>query len=216
VREQHPGVRLLLFESLSGYLYELLANNRLDFAVLFRDVEANSVSLSRLARENLYLIGDSGLSERVSQRETCSLKELQSVPLVLPSRAHDRRRMIDRAFAGASLNPNIVAEIDSLSTTLALLAEGFVCTILPLSALSASGLSSKLPARRIVSPEIVQTISVCWPEKVPLSPAAEAVKELIRSVVAQLVSDGKWPGATLELNQRHEQLRSVAKTLRLC
>ena len=39
VREQYPGIRMQLFESLSGYLSELLANNRLDYAVLFRDLE---------------------------------------------------------------------------------------------------------------------------------------------------------------------------------
>jgi LysR family nitrogen assimilation transcriptional regulator len=213
VREQYPGVRLELFESRSSYLYELLANNRLDFAMLFRDIETNSISLSRLACEKLYVIGDCGLSERVRQREICSLTELQSVPLVLPSKADDVRRTVEQAFARAGLEANIVADIDSLSTTISLLAEGVACTILPLSALSASGPSSKLRVRRIVSPEIVQTISLCWPGNVPLSPAAEAVKELIRSVVARLASNGRWPVATLQLNQDHERLRSAGKSV---
>jgi LysR family transcriptional regulator, nitrogen assimilation regulatory protein len=213
VQEQYPGVRLHVFESLSSYLYELLVNNRLDFAVLFRDFGASSISLSRLAREKLYLIGDCGLSERSRQRETCSFAELQSVPLVLPSKDDDVRCMVEQAFTQAGLEANIIADIDSLSTTISLLAEGVGCTILPLSALSTLGSSSKLRARRIVSPEIVQTVSLCWLENVPLSPAAEAVKELIRSVIARLVSDGRWPVATLEMNQGHDQLRHAGKML---
>jgi LysR family nitrogen assimilation transcriptional regulator len=216
VREQYPGVRLQLFESQSGYLYELLANNRLDFAVLLRDDEARGMFLSRLAGEKLYVVGDCGLNEKLRQRDICSLKELQCVPLVLSSRAHDLRRMVERAFAGAGLQANVIAEVDSLSTTLSLLAEGVACTILPLSALSAWGRSSELRLRRIVSPEIVQTVSLCWPETVPLSPAAEAVKELIGSVAARLVSDGTWPGATLESNPGHELIRGRVKALSVC
>jgi LysR family nitrogen assimilation transcriptional regulator len=197
-------------------LYELLANNRLDFAVLLRDDEARGMFLSRLAGEKLYVVGDCGLNEKLRQRDICSLKELQCVPLVLSSRAHDLRRMVERAFAGAGLQANVIAEVDSLSTTLSLLAEGVACTILPLSALSAWGRSSELRLRRIVSPEIVQTVSLCWPETVPLSPAAEAVKELIGSVAARLVSDGTWPGATLESNPGHELIRGRVKALSVC
>src|SRR3954470_20400467 len=91
VREQYPGIRFQLFESLSGYLSELLANNRLDCAVLFRDVETRSISVLPLVRENLHLIGDCGLSDAVKERDTCSLSELHGVPLVLPSSAHDLR-----------------------------------------------------------------------------------------------------------------------------
>ena len=43
VRELYPGIRLQLFESLSGYLAELLVTNRLDLAVLFRDEETRSI-----------------------------------------------------------------------------------------------------------------------------------------------------------------------------
>lgn len=44
VRERYPGIRLQFFESMSGYLNELLANGRLDLAILFRDTATPGIS----------------------------------------------------------------------------------------------------------------------------------------------------------------------------
>src|SRR5215213_4394026 len=197
VREQHPGIRFQLFESLSGYLSELLANNRLDFAVLFRDMETRSISVSPLVRETLHLIGDCGLSDAVKIRDTCVLSELHGVPLVLPSSAHDLRLTVERAFAQAGTEPNIVADIDSPRTMLSIASDNLACTILPLSALPPSQEAKGLRTRRIVQPEITRTMSLCRLVSAPRSPAAAAVEAVVLSLVPQLVADGTWPGVTL-------------------
>ena len=57
VRERYPRVRLQLFESMSGYISELLNNGRPDFAILFRDTPSRAVEPEPLASESLYLIG---------------------------------------------------------------------------------------------------------------------------------------------------------------
>jgi LysR family transcriptional regulator, nitrogen assimilation regulatory protein len=198
VREQHPGIRLQLFESLSGYLSELLANNRLDCAVLFRDMETRSISALPLLRETLHLIGDCGLSDAAKARDTCSLSELHGVPLVLPSNAHDLRRTVERAFAQARTEPNIVADIDSPRTLISVASVNIACTILPLSALPPSrDTTNGLRTRRIVTPEIARTMSLCRLVNAPRSPAAAAVEEVVLSLVPQLVADGSWPGVAL-------------------
>lgn len=198
VREQYPGIRFQLFESLSGYLSELLANNRLDFAVLFRDVETRLISVSPLVRETLHLLGDCGLSDTVKARDTCSLSELHGVPLVLPSHAHDLRLTVERAFAQAGTEANIVADINSPRTLISIASVNIACTILPLSALSPSReATTGLRTRRIVTPEITRTMSLCRLVNAPRSPAAAAVEKVILSLVPQLVADGSWPGVTL-------------------
>jgi len=198
VREQYPGIRFQLFESLSGYLSELLANNRLDFAVLFRDVETRLISVSPLVRETLHLLGDCGLSDAVKARNTCSLSELHGVPLVLPSHAHDLRLTVERAFAQAGTEANIVADIDSPRTLISVASANIACTILPLSALPPSReATTGLRTRRIATPEIARTMSLCRLVNAPRSPAAAAVEKVILSLVPQLVADGSWPGVTL-------------------
>jgi LysR family nitrogen assimilation transcriptional regulator len=206
LREQYPGIRLQLFESLSGYLSELLANNRLDFAVLFREMETRIISVAPLIRETLYLVGDCGLSDAVKVRDTCSLSELHGVPIVLPSIAHDLRLTVERAFAEVGTEANIVADIDSPRTMISIATDNMACTILPLSALPASREGTKnLRTRRIVTPEITRIMSLCRLENTPRTPAASAVEKVILSLVPQLVTDGKWPGVTLLGGSRSSQ-----------
>ena len=195
VRDRYPGIRLQIFESLSGYLSELLANGRLDLAVLFRDMETRSISLQTLVHEQLFLIGDRGLSDEAKARDVCALSELDGVPLVLPSMAHDLRLTLERAFAQQGVAANTVADVDSLPTMVSAALDGIACTILPASALLHFNGGGPIPrARRIISPDIRRPISLCWQETSPRSPAAIAVQALIISLVPELVGDGRWPG----------------------
>jgi LysR family transcriptional regulator, nitrogen assimilation regulatory protein len=205
VRKRYPGIRLQMFESLSGYLSELLANSRLDLAVLFRDMETRGVSFQTLAYEQLFLIGECGLSEAVKAREVCSLTDLHEVPLVLPGVAHDLRLMLERAFAQQRVEPNIIADLDSLPTMVSAALDGLACTILPASAvLSFSNRDREPPMRRIASPEIGRPISLCWLESAPRSPAAIAVQKLIVSLMPELIADGRWPGILLKQDEGQE------------
>jgi LysR family nitrogen assimilation transcriptional regulator len=56
----HPGIRLQLFESLSGYLVELLCNGRLDMAILFRDAESPGVGIRSLFSDIFRSLARSG------------------------------------------------------------------------------------------------------------------------------------------------------------
>lgn len=198
VRERYPRLRLQIFESLSGYLAELLANNRLDYAMLFRDAETRSVAVLPLLHEHLFLIGDCGLSDAVKAQDVCTVADLRDVPLVLPSMSHDLRLTLERGLAQNGVEPNIIADVDSLPTMVAAARDGLACTILPSSALLAlKGAEQVPPARRIVSPEIVRPLSLCWLEAAPRTPAAAAVHRLIVELVPHLVGEGRWPGVTL-------------------
>jgi hypothetical protein len=78
----HLRIRLQLFESLSGYLVELLCNGRLDMAILFRDAESSGVAIRPLFSEYLSVFGAPGVGD--PEASTCDLSLLSGVPLVLP------------------------------------------------------------------------------------------------------------------------------------
>jgi LysR family nitrogen assimilation transcriptional regulator len=103
----HPGVRLQLFESFSGYLVELLANGRLDMAVLFRDTETPGIAMRPLFREYLSVFGAAGIGDPAAA--TCDLSLLAGQPLVLPGPANGLRLLIARAFAQAQIEMNLLA-----------------------------------------------------------------------------------------------------------
>ena len=195
VRARYPQVRLQLFESMSGYISELLNNNRLDFAILFRDTASRAVEPEMLASESLYLIGNppdatdapDAAGRRRARRDTIALRQLAGVPLVLPSGSQGLREVLERSFAQAGAALNVVADLDSLPFLLGAAREGLACTILPASAVDPS--DAAMPTRLIL-PELRRTLSLCWPRALPRTRAAEAVAEILREIVDARIAQG--------------------------
>jgi LysR family transcriptional regulator, nitrogen assimilation regulatory protein len=196
VREQYPGIRLQIFESMSGYIGELLANGRLDLAMLFRDSETRGISVQPLFEEELYVLGNAGPANR-RRGNTCPLAQLANVPIVAPSASNGLRLLIERTFAQANVELNIVADIGSLPTLIEIARAGKACTILPASALAPREPALRPAARRIVEPELRRSASVCWSNSLPVGSATLAVRQTIVDLIGELQAEGHWTGITL-------------------
>ncbi|RQR59883.1 LysR family transcriptional regulator [Burkholderia sp. Bp9002] len=194
LRQRYPGIRFQMFESLSGYISELLLNGRLDLAVLFRDSECAGMSLSPLFDESLFVVGQGLPGE---DDDTCSLSQLANLPIVAPSSQQGLRLLIERAFARAGVELNIAADIDSLPGQIEIAHTGDAYAIIPSAALSTRSAESRPPAKRVVNPEICRPVSLCWSSSLPISSAALAVRRCIFELVIELHNSGKWPGITL-------------------
>ncbi|VVD78467.1 LysR family transcriptional regulator [Pandoraea capi] len=200
VREQYPGIRLQIFESMSGYIGELLANGRLDLAMLFRDSETRGISVMPLFDEALYVLGGHRVCPAIYEddvHDTCALALLANVPIVVPSASNGLRLLIERSFAQANAELNIVADIDSLPTLIDIARLGDACSILPVSALASRDPALRPRSRRIVSPQLQRPASICWSNSLPVGSATIAVRECIADLVRELQADGHWKGITL-------------------
>ena len=196
IRKRFPGIRLQIFESMSGHISEMLPNGRLDLALLFRDSETRGISVIPVFDEELYVLGNAGLSLRKSTT-TCPLASLANVPLVSPSPANGLRLVIERTFQRENVELNIVADVDSLPTLVAIATAGSACTILPAAALAQREPAARPVMRKIVQPVMTRPVSVCWSHAVPISAAALAVRKAIVELIRELHLNGKWTGITL-------------------
>ena len=176
----HPGIRLQLFESLSGYLVELLCNGRLDMAILFRDAESPGVAIRPLFSEYLSVFGAPGVGD--PEASTCDLSLLSGVPLVLPGPSHGLRFLVERAFTQSNAELNVVADIDSLPVMLSLARNGAVATI---SSRAVSMVFPQILARRLINPTISRPVCLCQPTAIPQTAAALAVEETIRTLARE-------------------------------
>jgi LysR family transcriptional regulator, nitrogen assimilation regulatory protein len=198
VRAERPGIRLHLFESLSGYIEEFLAQGRLDMAVLFRDAETRGLAVQPLLEEDLFLIGNPPAATGAS--EVCPMADLDGVPMTLPSTAptsSSLRLLIERRFAQLSLELNVIADIDSFPTNIAVARDGFACTILPYSAVVSLPPRERPPTRLLVEPGICRPLSLVWSTSLPRTPATLAVQRVIVGLVGEMVRNGEWAGVRL-------------------
>lgn len=203
VRQRFPGIRLQFFESMSGYISELLANGRLDLAILFRDSNTPGVSTLPLFNEELCLFGDVP-GQETSRARSCRLAQLADVPLVAPGVANGLRVLIERTFARENIRLNVVADIDSLPTLISVAQSGAACTLLPASALAQRDASTRPRIRRITEPSILRPASLCWSNALPVSSAALAVRRTIVDLISELAMQGEWTGISLRVGNGAE------------
>ena len=195
-RKLFPGIRLQIAEGLSGHISEMLSQGRLDLALLLRETESRGMSVIPLFDEELYLVGRCGFPDE-SQEADCPLPMLANVPLVVMSGSSSVRLIIERTFQREDVELNIVADIDSVPTLLAIANGGSASTILPATALAQLKPDLRPVMRRIVGPTMSWPASLCWSHALPVSAAALAVRKLIVTLVRELHASGKWAGITL-------------------
>lgn len=193
-KESYPNVSLRVVEGFSGHVKEWLASGRIDVGVLYNSPRARrNLKTQELLVENLCLIGPGdGISG--DEREY-PLRKLADVPLILPSRPHGLRLLVDTAAAHAGVTLQVDLELDSLSAIKELVQSGTGWTVLPYAAVYREVELGLMSARRVTSPPLRRTVVLATTGQRPLSAAARALVELIQVQVDELVSSGKWSGS---------------------
>lgn len=196
VKATHPGIHLQLFESMSGYIHELLLAGRLDVVAVFREDTVPRAAEVPLYSEELYLIGQPEPRRRFA--EEVPLLDLRAVRLVTPGARSNLRTLLDRAFAAKGIVPTIVADVESLGTMIRIAASGEACTILPLSVVRDYHDPQELGVRRIVDPVLRRHVAIrTATETYEPRDAVVAVRQGIVEVTKRLADEGRWPGITL-------------------
>lgn len=195
MHERYPEVRLHLVESFSGYLSQMLNARQLDLAVLFQTEAANRWSVTPLLKESLFAIC-SPTSPHAFSGASLKLEDLAGVPLILPSKAHGLRLMLDAAFSQQGLAPLVIAEVDSLLMLLETVRLGYGVTIQQ-SAVAARPPTTGLSFARLTNGSMGLHNLLIGLSEEELSPAAQAARVVVKEVTTKLVTEGRWIGARL-------------------
>lgn len=187
----HPGIHLELFESMSGYIDELLGRGRLDLAVLFTDGAPRRPQETLLYTEDLFLVA----SREVDPSESpVRIRDLDGRPIVAPGARSNLRVLIDRAFASHGLVPHITADVESLAAMVRIAQTGLASAVLPRSVV-AGYTGPALALRPIIDPALRRSVSICVATQFYEPRAAVlAVRDAIVDTVRALSDRDEWPG----------------------
>lgn len=174
-RDKFPRAAITVLEGLSVSLRESLIAGRLDMALLFDPAASPQLAFHPLMREKLLLAAPPG--SRLPAR--VGLAQLANYPMVLPSAPNAIRHLLDSVLKPRGIELQVLAEVGAVQTVLALVATGVGCTILPESALGASG--NELQRAAIGPPSI-------WNRLVLATPMARPATRLTRGT-AQLLKE---------------------------
>lgn len=189
LRQRHPGILPYLNENYGTTLSELIMSGRMDLAVLYGGRTAvHGLLFVPLLREPLYLVGPAALPQPA---ETVAVAALVDYELYLPRGYNYVRKLVDEACTAAGIAARVVAEIESAKTLTAVIAEGLGATIAPASLARELVVECDAWQARIVEPAIEAPLALCQSDHLPLSEPAQAVKEILLELVAEI--PGSFP-----------------------
>jgi LysR family nitrogen assimilation transcriptional regulator len=155
--DRHPNATLRVISAYSRFLLDWLRRGDIDLAVLYEGGPTRTLRTVPLLDEELHLIGPP--DGPLSIDKPVSFAELAGARMLLPSRGHGLRNLLDAAAADAGFDLAVRIEADSYSTLKDLVKAGHGLTILPLAPIHAEvtlgGLSyaplvDPTPTRRLV------------------------------------------------------------------
>lgn len=190
IKRNYPEVRIRLVEGLSGQIEELLADGRADIGLFFArkpNVRRGDVPL---CANDLYLIGPPG--DRLTSQKSVRLSAMKGLPLILPGLPHALRALVDDAYGGYGMKPEVPLEVDSMSTMKAVAASGGGYTIASFDIVSHDVATGRLQAARIVSPSLDRLLVMSATFHKPLTAAARLLMTEIRTLVTELVTSARW------------------------
>ena len=190
IRARHPDIQVKVVEGFSGHVQEWLLNRRIDIGVLYASRKLPTLVGDELVTEDMFVVGPP--SSPFAGKDLVTLAEVCSVPLVVPSRPHGLRILIDDACIKAKVTPIVNIEINGLATVKDLVAKGFGHAILPSSAVLSEIESRELTATRIVNPTINRKLLLATANQRSVGRATREVAQLIRLQVGELVRQHRW------------------------
>ena len=183
-----PQATLSISEGLSVPMQESLINGRLDLAVLYNAQPLPELEISPLLEEDLLLVqrrSDSVPTEK--SPDSITLRELTTLPLVIPTRPNAIRMQVESALANVGCRLNIALEIDGVSAILDLVANGSGAAVLSRNAVVSSVRPNAFITRTIIEPELRTQISMAVSASRPATRTLLATMTLIERTLRQVI-----------------------------
>jgi LysR family nitrogen assimilation transcriptional regulator len=182
-REQLPRASLSVVEGLSAYALEWLAIGRVDAAVVYNVTPSPAIDLQPLLDEPLYLVSARpARSRRIGP--PVSLRQVAQHELVIPSRPHSMRMLLEAALAGEGCRARVALEIESVPAILDLVRQEGCHALLAENAIRGSGRPEAFQLRPI-DPPLVATLWMATSAQRPRGPLIERATAIVQGLLAR-------------------------------
>lgn len=194
-RERFPKATLTVVEGLSTYVLEWLAIGRIDCAVVYNVAPSAAIDLVPVMDEPLYLVSARAAARKPGRSKrligpAISLHDLATQELVMPSRPHSIRMVVETALAAQGLRARVGMEVESVPAILDLVAAKTYQAVLSLNAVKSSGLAARFSLRPIGEPGLQSTLWIATSAQRPRGPLLEQSTALVQALLLAL-----WPKA---------------------
>lgn len=189
VATRFPNIALKITEGWTGLLYDWLVNDHIDLGIIYSSQATDHLILEPLLTEGVYLIA---ARDAAVPGEECSLEQAARLPLIVPTRPHGLRLVIDKVFAKHGLTPNIAQEAEVWSVVKETVGRGNVFCLLPPSEVRDEIVAGRFRAVPIADPGIKRTLCIARTRQKRMTRAVGKVFQLIVDEAKNRFREGAW------------------------
>lgn len=193
MRARFPDITVHINDSFGHILSELIMTGKMDMALIYTSDPIKGVTLQPLFREEMYLVSPEAMVLDELPGRPLPISALNGRPLLLPSKSHFLRRLIDDALSRARAKPEVISELESIPALEAAVLDGLGSTILPASLVSETASFKGAQLHPLTKPVIDATVSLCTSDHLPLSEPALAARSVLLEIVSNM-QNGHHPG----------------------
>ncbi|XWN29327.1 MAG: LysR substrate-binding domain-containing protein [Devosia sp.] len=202
VRLVMPDVRLRAVEAMSGFIKEWIEEQSIDLGILYETGGLINAEVTTLLHEDMRFYASSdNWPLKTPPGEPVLLSDLEGIEMVMPSKSHGLRILVEKHCRMAKLNLNVVVDMDSLAQIKSLVSRASASTILAPAAAQDFEDRGELVSSLIVDPTISRPVNLVRNPKRIRTRAALEVERITREVIVDLVGRGIWPGRLAEAKQ---------------
>src|SRR5260370_31270162 len=157
IAARYPEIQLLICEGYTDTLIDWVVSGALDVAIINMPQKKLPLTAHHILDEEMMLARGTG--NKMPLSKTVSFKRLESLDLIIPSRRHGLRMILDNAAAAAGIALKPRLEIDTLSAVCEIVATTELVTVLPGIALNPLLSAGRIRAEIISRPAICRSVS---------------------------------------------------------
>ena len=183
-REQFPNASLSIVEGLSTYVLEWLAIGRVDCGLVYNAVPSPEVDLLPVLDEKLYLVSARGRARGAKlMGAPVRLAKVAEYDLVIPSRPHAMRMLLESELANVGCKARVALEIESVPAMLDLVQHDGFHAVLSLNAIESSAHAEFLTVRPIAKPRLTARLWIATSARRPRGPLIDEAARLVKALV---------------------------------
>lgn len=195
IENELPNIDIRIIENMSGNLLEWLLSGKVDIAILIQVQRTADLVIEPISSEDLFLVGEP--NNPLRDLDAVPFSKLANLPLILPSKEHGLRMLVERTADLKNVPLSVKSEIDSIPTIKSLLRIGDGYTLLSNIACRKERMNGDLWAVPVIEPAITQTAVLAYRNHNSDVPKVMRIRELIIDVSKTLIEAGTWPGAKM-------------------
>ena len=201
-----PNVRLRIIEGMGEALIDRLKQSWVSIALIYDPKPSRELLAEPLLVERVHVFGLPG--SRCSDPEPISIEDVVELPLIVHSRPHYIRTLLEDATVEAGLNLNVAYEVDSLSVIRALVQQNEGYGVLTPAAAQGLPGDKKFVSKPVMTAGMSLTLYVVRRVEQKKLVISQEIKKLIKEETKRLIDSGQWPASPAYVGGDCNEFRS--------